>query len=539
MAPVGRRATRGRIERQGNLLFQNKDDPSTVIPGFEVEILAYVTKDTLDMRMWQIQEVKLKLSSTSFALARSSATWTTHSRTPRCRPPRCRRLPPATWTFCAKPGAKRHQKLEGSAAATRPRRTTSSAGAACNERDLRELPGEIEEARRKQGDSRSSTSSPAKRRENFKTTIDGKEYTDVKVAGDYPEALRRQDVRPHGGEGWQKLRESARPPRWKMQARLKELERNGGGPRPCRQPSSRSMNPCSRKRWDFQERAAPLDVTIDGQNFTARAKMVEFWRNITGDADGFTWTFSGEEYIRRTLAVPAASGVVAEAIADQKQASLGGFGPFALTIKASRSGGRREDKRIGVEAVLSVEGKAAAENLFEFEADVTSETAAERVLGWAHSRAQSLGSDLSWLESDLRKRQEDTGRAGQDRRHGRLARRGQADRGPQAPSGNPGAAEKAGTKTDDDADAASSGAAFNQGWQWCDHGSRPAPGGPDAADHRHHHGRVGSLAHRDGGRIHPSPAVPQAIRDEGDQTAGSWRPHTSRRDLPGQGVAVR
>lgn len=44
----------GRIIRQGNML------PETMT-GFEVEVLAYVTQDTLDMRMWQTQEVKLKM----------------------------------------------------------------------------------------------------------------------------------------------------------------------------------------------------------------------------------------------------------------------------------------------------------------------------------------------------------------------------------------------------------------------------------------------------------------------------------------------
>ncbi|RZL94483.1 MAG: hypothetical protein EOP82_04890, partial [Variovorax sp.] len=49
----------GRIERQGNVLMDPKHPD--FVPNFEVEILAYVTRDTLDMRMWQVQEVKLKM----------------------------------------------------------------------------------------------------------------------------------------------------------------------------------------------------------------------------------------------------------------------------------------------------------------------------------------------------------------------------------------------------------------------------------------------------------------------------------------------
>jgi hypothetical protein len=44
----------GRILRQGNRLERE-------VPAFEVEILAYVTQDTLDMKMWMIQERKLKM----------------------------------------------------------------------------------------------------------------------------------------------------------------------------------------------------------------------------------------------------------------------------------------------------------------------------------------------------------------------------------------------------------------------------------------------------------------------------------------------
>lgn len=44
----------GRIIRQGNALLQQ-------IPGFEVEVLAYATQDTLDLFMWQTQEQKLKM----------------------------------------------------------------------------------------------------------------------------------------------------------------------------------------------------------------------------------------------------------------------------------------------------------------------------------------------------------------------------------------------------------------------------------------------------------------------------------------------
>ncbi len=53
----------GRIVRQGNKLLPVPGEPRTIdhIDGFEVEILAYATQDTLDLYMWQTQENKLKM----------------------------------------------------------------------------------------------------------------------------------------------------------------------------------------------------------------------------------------------------------------------------------------------------------------------------------------------------------------------------------------------------------------------------------------------------------------------------------------------
>jgi N12 class adenine-specific DNA methylase len=54
----------GRVVRQGNLLAiaPTKEKPNPLyIPGFEVEVMAYATQDTLDLFMWQTQEKKLSM----------------------------------------------------------------------------------------------------------------------------------------------------------------------------------------------------------------------------------------------------------------------------------------------------------------------------------------------------------------------------------------------------------------------------------------------------------------------------------------------
>lgn len=53
----------GRVVRQGNKLLPVKGEEPTAdwVEGFEVEIMAYATQDTLDLYMWQTQENKLKM----------------------------------------------------------------------------------------------------------------------------------------------------------------------------------------------------------------------------------------------------------------------------------------------------------------------------------------------------------------------------------------------------------------------------------------------------------------------------------------------
>lgn len=84
----------GRIIRQGNKLADS-------MPDFEVEILAYVTQDTLDMRMWQTQEVKLKMIN-QLRSRQISREIENPLRKPKCRRVRCKLQPPATWTCCKK-----------------------------------------------------------------------------------------------------------------------------------------------------------------------------------------------------------------------------------------------------------------------------------------------------------------------------------------------------------------------------------------------------------------------------------------------------
>lgn len=391
----------GRIVRQGNILYENRRDRSTEVPGFEVEILAYVTKDTLDMRMWQIQEVKLKVINqlrtrqiernmdNAFEDAEMSASEMQAAAT-------------GNMDLLREIQARNDiKKLEQKRRSFEAQKNDLIARRRRNQRDLETLPAQIEEAREARNLSQQYVKAIEDRRAAFSVEIDGRTYTDRKQAGDYLQSLYDSKIFTRTVEkGGKKVREEMSDQEHdKLRAELAGLRDAGIA------DDDPKVQALVEKLLGFEEKAAPLDVTVNGVNFTARAKMIEAWRTIAGDTDGFTWTFKDKDYTRRTEAVLAAKSDVADSMADQKQVSLGRFGPFELSIEGQPATGRREEKELSVDAVLMAKGKAVSDNVFTFPADVEATKVAERVLDWAHARAMNAGVDLSWLESSLRSAQ--------------------------------------------------------------------------------------------------------------------------------------
>lgn len=271
----------GRIERQGNKLAFGPE----ALPGFEVEILGYVTQDTLDMRMWQIQETKLKMINQlrtrnvareldnafedmemSAGEMQAAATGNTDL------------LKEIQLRSDVKKLEQRKRAFDASRADLESRRRR-------NAQQLQSLPGQIDAARapgdkvaayRKEADARLA---------DFKANIDGKDYTDWREAQAY---LREHDDR-----------------------RIR-VENDQG---------------------EMVEKAAPLDVTINGERYTARAAMADAFSQLRGDVDPIIWSVGDNTMRRRTEIERAIRQPVVDAIAGQNEQRAGSIAGFDVVIE--------------------------------------------------------------------------------------------------------------------------------------------------------------------------------------------------------------
>ena len=271
----------GRIERQGNKLAFGPE----ALPGFEVEILGYVTQDTLDMRMWQIQETKLKMINqlrtrnvareldNAFEDMEMSAGEMQAAATGNMD-----LLKEIQLRSDVKKLEQRKRAFDASRADLESRRRR-------NAQQLQSLPGQIDAARapgdkvaayRKEADARLA---------DFKANIDGKDYTDWREAQAY---LRERDDR-----------------------RIKVKNDQG----------------------EMVEKAAPLDVTINGERYTARAAMADAFSQLRGDVDPIIWSVGDNTMRRRTEIERAIRQPVVDAIADQNEQRAGSIAGFDVVIE--------------------------------------------------------------------------------------------------------------------------------------------------------------------------------------------------------------
>ena len=271
----------GRIERQGNKLAFGPE----ALPGFEVEILGYVTQDTLDMRMWQIQETKLKMINqlrtrnvareldNAFEDMEMSAGEMQAAATGNMD-----LLKEIQLRSDVKKLEQRKRAFDASRADLESRRRR-------NAQQLQSLPGQIDAARapgdkvaayRKEADARLA---------DFKANIDGKDYTDWREAQAY---LREHDDR-----------------------RIKVKNDQG----------------------EMVEKAAPLDVTINGERYTARAAMADAFSQLRGDVDPIIWSVGDNTMRRRTEIERAIRQPVVDAIADQNEQRAGSIAGFDVVIE--------------------------------------------------------------------------------------------------------------------------------------------------------------------------------------------------------------
>ena len=341
----------GRIERQGNKLAFGPE----ALPGFEVEILGYVTQDTLDMRMWQIQETKLKMINqlrtrnvareldNAFEDMEMSAGEMQAAATGNMD-----LLKEIQLRSDVKKLEQRKRAFDASRADLESRRRR-------NAQQLQSLPGQIDAARapgdkvaayRKEADARLA---------DFKANIDGKDYTDWREAQAY---LREHDDR-----------------------RIKVKNDQG----------------------EMVEKAAPLDVTINGERYTARAAMADAFSQLRGDVDPIIWSVGDNTMRRRTEIERAIRQPVVDAIADQNEQRAGSIAGFDVVIEghvtangnqldvALMDGGTAVDQR---QFTVSDSGRAPAQVIKSVEGMLNSMQHAVSDLEARLKRAKKEAADL-------------------------------------------------------------------------------------------------------------------------------------------------
>ncbi|WP_017757006.1 PLxRFG domain-containing protein [Pseudacidovorax intermedius] len=337
----------GRIIRQGNVLAHGP----MALPGFEVEILAYVTKDTLDMRMWQVQETKLKMINqlrtrkvgrevdNAFEDLELSAGEMQAAATGNID-----LLHEIQLRTEVKKLEQRKRAFEASRneLASRRRRAAEVLG---------NLPREIEAAAPLVRQVQDYQQAAEARLDDFKATIDGREFTSWRQAQEY---LREVDDR-----------------------KVVTKDKDGKD----------------------VERAAPIDVTMNGERFTARAALADAFSELRGDLEPIVWKVGDTEYRRRAKIQTAIRQPVVDAIADQTEKSLGTIAGFEV-----RAEGQVTARGNELEVVLLDGDKVIASRSGEVMDSMQGPT---QVVRWVDGMLNGIVSEQRYLQQRLQRAQKE------------------------------------------------------------------------------------------------------------------------------------
>jgi N12 class adenine-specific DNA methylase len=350
----------GRIERQGNLLAtpptKDKANPHH-IPGFEIEILAYVTRDTLDMRMWQVQETKLKMINQlrtrkigreidnafedmelSAGEMQAAATGDVNL------------LKEIQLRNDVKKLEQRRRSFDG-------QRNDLIARKRRNAEQLRDLPKQMQAAEIEAKFAEQYKSDLYAKAPPFKMNIDGKDYADAKEAREY---LRVKD-----------------------------------------EATVESTDPAG----EVTTKKAPLSVTIDGEPIKNRAIMAELFANARGDIEPIMWAMNGETYRRRTVLANAMRQNVINALADENVQQVGTIGAYSVAVEGSadKSGAGL------LEVTMRRDGDVKLSNQITIG---ESNAAPARVIAQVENLMRSAISEANYLERALQRAQKDAAELG-------------------------------------------------------------------------------------------------------------------------------
>ncbi len=336
----------GRIIRQGNLL-------ADTLPDFEAEILAYVTKDTLDKNMWDIQERKIRGINQL----------------------RSRQI---------------SREIENSFDEMEMSASEMQAAATGNTDLLREiqLRNDITKLERK------GRSYQAQQSE----VVQAKRRAEAAVQT-LPAQIKRE-------EQWNSLaakydQSTDLPANWKVEIGGKTFKE----PRAARAEALRIENERVTDK-DGKEKAKPLDVTVDGERFTGRVAFSEAVLDKVGDQEPIRWDFPGGPLTRRARVAAEVQKRIADALAErQDEVELGRLGDFAvrldlgarrwvLTVEGDQVGDRQTDYYVDI----SPDGGVSDQDLLRVAKGIAG--AAPNMVGG--SRVEMLRRDLASAERTLK-----------------------------------------------------------------------------------------------------------------------------------------
>ena len=343
----------GRIVRQGNRL-------QLEVPGFEAEILAYVTQDTLDMKMWMIQERKLKMINQL----------------------RTRKI---------------DREIENSFEDMEMSAGEMQAAATGNMDLLKEIQLRTDvkklEQRKRAFDAQRNDLESRRRRASAQL-------------GDLPAQIKALQPWAKAGEAWSKAAQEERPvsvtingERFTSRADAAEALRKivDAHDERLQARQEKIVNDPTLKAADVP--MPKLAVEFNGKTYGSKAAVAEAFMDAVGDAARLDWTFNGTTYTRRSKLAAAMAQDVADAIATDTARELGSFGPFQVSVEGTTS--RLGDKLLDV--VVSLDGETASSDLTvpkEFKPDAA-ERLGLQVVSLAERLATRARSEIEYAEAKL------------------------------------------------------------------------------------------------------------------------------------------
>ena len=346
----------GRIERQGNAL---AGPGAEAMPDFEIEILAYVTQDTLDMKMWMIQERKLKMINqlrsrkvereieNSFEDMEMSAGEMQAAATGNMDLLKEIQLRTDV------------KKLEQRKRAFEAQRNDLDSRRRRAEASMGDLPKKIEKLQPwvKAADAHNAA---MQQERPVSVTVDGKTYTDRNSAADALRAI----VDAHD----EKLKE--------------RTEKIAADP--------------NLKAADLP--VPKLATEFNGKTYGSKAALAEAFADAVGDAARIDWELDGQALTRRANIAAAIAQPVAEALATDTEQQVGGFGSFKVSVE-----GQPED-RMGIkrlDIIVDLDGRKVSSDLNVAADKADAKKMAVSVVNLAERLAGSARSELEYAQHNL------------------------------------------------------------------------------------------------------------------------------------------